>query len=291
MIVDFKVHFRNRAGDARSIDLRLDSQDFVQNDIAVAIYKGQFYEHELSLFMAMVLDDGDVAFDVGVNAGYFTALMGKLVGPSGLVVGFEPNPRLWELATHHATVNGVTLDLRRIGVCDSAGSVWFRDNGPDDTNGAFAHAGDNPEQTARRFAVQTDTLDNVVLGNGGAGLAGRLPKLIKLDIEGAEMAALKGAHRLLCAGALEFVSCEINGPQLHLFGTSAVEIRRLMLGYGFDTYLLDADGGMPRFVPPNVDIRASYVTNVLFARTACLAKYWPSVTVVPAAARLLETMR
>lgn len=282
MLKSIDVKFHTRHGEETVLKLRLDLNDYVQKDIAGTIYAGQFYEHELSRFMISVINAGDVVFDIGANVGYFTALAGKLTGPGGRIVSFEPNPRLWADILRHAEINGVAVDLVKKGVGDRIGTAQFRDNGEKDTNGALASDFDDPDQVSRRIEVEIDTLDNICARRPDIGT----PKLIKLDIEGCELAALKGAAKLLCDGALEFVACEINEGQMRFFGATQSEIRKLMLNCGFDTYLFDKDGDMPRFVPPNVDIRMRYVSNILFARTPRLAKYWPTVTFTPAAEAL-----
>lgn len=281
---DLVVQFKNPNGAEDTLRLRLNLEEFVQRDIWCQIQGGQFYEHELSVLLLRVLAPGDTVFDVGANTGYFTALMGRLVGPEGLVAAFEPNPRLLPMLRHHIAANAVNAEVIAAAIGGRPGTAEFRDNGPADTNGALATAGDNPDQISRRFTVTVDTLDDVRARDPRL----RRPKLVKLDIEGSELAALRGAHALLCEPALEFVVCEFNDSQLALFGASAGEIRRLMGAYGFDTYLLAPTGGMPVFVPPNVAIRMEYVSNVLFARTPALAKYWPWVTFLPAAAALAK---
>lgn len=63
--------------------VQLDRDDMAQRDVLAHFTHGQMYEHETSLLFLRVLRPGDVAIDVGGNAGYFTMLAAMLVGPQG----------------------------------------------------------------------------------------------------------------------------------------------------------------------------------------------------------------
>src|SRR5271157_4681471 len=53
----------------------------------------RFSEWELTetAFVLKSIKAGDVVVDLGANLGYYTTIMGKLAGPSGRVLAFEPN--------------------------------------------------------------------------------------------------------------------------------------------------------------------------------------------------------
>src|SRR5471030_1335956 len=56
------------------------------------IAAGRFYEPDVGEVFARVLRQGDTAIDVGGNAGFFTMLGAALVGSSGHMLSFEPDP-------------------------------------------------------------------------------------------------------------------------------------------------------------------------------------------------------
>src|SRR5262249_53966086 len=49
-----------------------------------------WYEWELAHKIRAACRPGMIAFDVGANVGYYTLLMSRAIGPSGLVYAFEP---------------------------------------------------------------------------------------------------------------------------------------------------------------------------------------------------------
>ena len=51
-----------------------------------------FYEPDLLYAFLHFIRPGDVCIDAGANIGYHTIFMSQLVGPTGLVLAFEPDP-------------------------------------------------------------------------------------------------------------------------------------------------------------------------------------------------------
>jgi FkbM family methyltransferase len=58
-------------------------------------------------YVARRLRPGQVAWDIGAQAGHLTLPMAEAVGPEGRVIGFEPNPRLAALAARNLALNGL----------------------------------------------------------------------------------------------------------------------------------------------------------------------------------------
>ena len=130
---------------------------------------------------------GDIAFDVGANAGAFAMQMSRQAGPRGTICAFEASPRIIG-RTHHNLVaagcHNVTLYHR---------AIWNR-------SGDFvhiaegSHLNDRVEQGAGGIPVPTLALDDFIAATGLS------PSFIKMDIEGAELDALRGSARLIAEG-------------------------------------------------------------------------------------------
>ena len=68
--------------------------------------------------LARLVKPGDVAYDIGANVGFFTVLLGRLVGPTGAVAAFEPLPPTAEALRKNAALNGfvhVTVFAHAVG--------------------------------------------------------------------------------------------------------------------------------------------------------------------------------
>ena len=131
-----------------------------------------------------IVRSGDCVIDVGANAGFYTLLASRLVGPMGRVVAFEPLPFNQVLLRRHLELNQVTNAIVfQEAVSDHEGKVRFKSSG----SHLMGHICDDGE-----LEVETVTLDRLWERDGLAP-----PQVIKIDAEGAETAVLRGAQSLL----------------------------------------------------------------------------------------------
>jgi len=127
---------------------------------------------------------GDVAFDVGANAGAFAMQMSRQSGPRGVICAFEASPRIIGRTQHNLVnsgCNNVTLYHR---------AVWHR-SGDVVHIAAGSHLNDRVEEGAGGVPVPTLALDDFIAATG------LHPSFIKMDIEGAEFEALRGSARMI----------------------------------------------------------------------------------------------
>lgn len=143
-----------------------------------------FWEPTVALAIRDHCRPGDVVFDVGCNAGGLALMMSRLVGPRGIVLAFEASPRIVD-KTHYNLVkagcHNVTLFHR---------AVWHS-TGALVNMAAGSHLNDRIEEGATGMSVRTVALDDL------AAAGDFRPSFIKMDIEGAELDALRGMPRLL----------------------------------------------------------------------------------------------
>lgn len=152
---------------------------------------------------------GDVVVDAGANIGYITALLARWVGPSGLVHSIEPIP-----ATHALLVRAVReLGLAQVrchacAVSDQAGEAVmeipdYPDGGENFYESRVVPAGEGSGRAVRQ-TVRLCTLDELAGGDRA-----RIT-FMKMDVEGHEAPALRGARRIL-EQARPALLVEING--------------------------------------------------------------------------------
>ncbi|MGO4411217.1 MULTISPECIES: FkbM family methyltransferase [unclassified Brevundimonas] len=206
------------------------------------------YEPSETEFVRAELREGDTFLDVGANIGWFTTLAAQIVGPSGVVHAFEPRNETRALLARSIVDNAIDdiVQLHDAIVSDRPGQsrlVWLEGgNNPGGTRvmSDVEMFGEGMAiQSARAIAVDDLNID------------GRL-SLIKMDIEGAEGLALKGARQTLARHrpiiltelydpALQFVSGMAIGDFGALVKDLGYEVRRLLDGKA-DEILADVDG-------------------------------------------------
>jgi FkbM family methyltransferase len=136
------------------------------------------------------LRPGDTFVDVGANVGYLSVVAASLVGSSGHVHAFEPNDRLGALLRDSARANGLGhLHVNETGLWSSSGSLVLR------VEPSSAHSYlrvDAADARPTDLRVPVTTLDDYL------DLHRRPPvRLVKIDVEGAELHVLRGALRCL----------------------------------------------------------------------------------------------
>lgn len=141
------------------------------------------YEPHQTVLFQRLLSEGDTVFDVGAHVGYYTLLSAVLVGPGGKVAAFEPDPENVRDLAAHVRINrleNVTVVAGAVG--RESGSARL-ELGPGSGRGRLSKEG--------TVEVRTVSLDDFVVETG------LRPRLVKIDVEGAEMPVLRGARTLL----------------------------------------------------------------------------------------------
>jgi FkbM family methyltransferase len=207
--------------------LRLDPDDqILTRDLCV---HGCTEEFETELVREAVRP-GDTVLDVGANIGYYTLHFAKLVGPTGRVFAFEPDPRNFALLRRNVAQNGYTnVTLVQKAVAAQTGPLRLYRNS--------ANRGDH-RVYASDAGRESIAIDAIRLDDFFADYRGRV-NFIKFDIQGAEAAAWHGMSQLLARqGALRM--CTEFWPRgLHLCGHDPQAYLHSVLNAGFEIRVID----------------------------------------------------
>lgn len=150
---------------------------------------------------------GDVVWDVGANIGFFTLISARLAGPEGRVVAFEPMPPNADALRANLAANQAdNVEVVELALGDSEGTAELQVY--DDPGWAKL---DTSADTAYKSGRPVSSLIEVPLSTLDRQLDDYPPpRLLKIDIEGGEVAALRGARRLLSEHR-PVVLCELHG--------------------------------------------------------------------------------
>ncbi len=145
-----------------------------------------------------LLDPKAHAIDVGAHVGLMSVIMALRVGAEGRVQSFEPHPVVYTvLQANAARLNEALgkdiIETRNMALSDAArqASLFLPEDWARNTGVARLDAGRN--SAGIPTPVDCRTLDDA---GDDAGLSGT-PELMKLDVEGHELAVLRGGPRTL----------------------------------------------------------------------------------------------
>jgi FkbM family methyltransferase len=152
---------------------------------------GSNYEAEVAHFLSKRIKPGAICFDVGANVGAYALQLSHWTGPTGKVVAFEPNPIAIQALTEHVQFNGFEriVDIEQAAVGSSSGNATMFVSGADGMSRMGAQ--NSLLDSTETIAVPITTIDDY------CARTGLEPDWILIDIEGFELAALRGAARTI----------------------------------------------------------------------------------------------
>ena len=150
------------------------------------------YEPKVIGTLRRHLKRGDTCVDVGGHIGYLTLFMAQIVGPEGNVVTFEPMPDNYELLEENIRLNdlkNVRLERTAVGENEMMGSLIFAAN--ERWSWTPSATGYGVVGEKKSINVPFISLDHYAMTQG------LYPRLIKIDVEGAELGVLRGAREMI----------------------------------------------------------------------------------------------
>lgn len=145
---------------------------------------------------------GDVVFDVGAGVGGEVRLLSRLVGPTGRVVCVEAHPRTYEYLTHTIRLNGLpNVTPVQAALAGVTGTVYLDDDEVNHVANGLVDRGTFAGGSGG-IAVPGCTLPVLVERTGVTRI-----DLLKMNIEGAELAALRAAQDCLPLVRHVAISC------------------------------------------------------------------------------------
>jgi FkbM family methyltransferase len=176
------------------------------------LWTSNFLEfEELNYVAKKILHEGDIVIDVGAHYGYITTILSTAVGTRGLVIAIEAAPHTVSRLRKQITLfcyKNVIIVPKAIGERSEIRPMLVSFEGRQDYQ-AVTFGKDKkipfPYFLAEEIMVRVTSLNIVV--NEYKIIS---PCLVKLDIEGGELPALKGATDLLQSANPPWLFVEIN---------------------------------------------------------------------------------
>jgi FkbM family methyltransferase len=191
------------------------------------------------------IQPGMRVLDVGANIGYFTLLFARLVGPTGHVYAFEPEPRNFDLLQRNIARNGytnITAVPKAVSRASGSQQLYKSPDNLGDHRLAYGAAG------REAVDVSVVALDEYFPAEARVDF-------IKVDIQGAECGALHGARALIARSAplrliTEFWPAGIRAlgddPEQYLTDLAALGFRLAVIAPGSRLQLVSLDGPAAR---------------------------------------------
>jgi len=200
-----------------------------------------FYSADIVALLKNVLTPGMVVVDVGANIGEVTLVSAQCVGNAGSVIAFEPVNVIANRLAEHVRIN----DLEQVVIIRDALGEAVKKRVPiyascgqdvsDEHQGLASLYGEGEDQEPIEF-VNITTLDETV-----ASLCLSRVDLIKIDIEGGELACLQGAENVLRRFRPMLV-VEVQAFSARQAGWDVSELFQYLHGLGYEFFTIGPRG-------------------------------------------------
>jgi FkbM family methyltransferase len=189
-------------------------------------------EHMFVRLLAEAIPPGGIVLEGGAHLGFVTVHAARAAGPEGRVITFEANPTVLGVLHENLAKNSVAdrVEVVPKALGEMAGRTRFYVSGGGEMSSLFA-----PAVASVPVDVEVARADEVITGP---------VDVVKLDIEGGELAALRGMQKLFDAPrpphAL-FLEC--NPELLARAGTSAEDLLAWLAAHRYEVEWIDEARG------------------------------------------------
>ena len=202
------------------------------------------FEPGETAFVERFLTPGMVVVDVGAHGGFYSVLARNKVGPSGTVIAFEPSPRERRRLALNLRLNRFR-DVRVVpsAVGETSGETdFYVVHGVETGFGGRRQ----PDVAGRveQISVPLTTLDATLEWLGVS-----VVDLLKIDVEGGELAVFDGAPTLLGTRPRPVVLCELSDERSVAWGHRGRAVHDRLAQLGFRWFTVELSGALVEAAP------------------------------------------
>lgn len=225
------------------------------------------HERETVAHFKQLVQPGMTVLDIGAHVGYYARLSSQLVGKDGRVIAFEPHPRNFQYLERN-TAQLANVERLQIALAEAEGQAELYDYLMMSASGSLNYdsqlrdvqiAQTSATDVAPRigkdfepqvYEVRTAQVDDLL---GELGIT--KVDFVKMDIEGAELGALRGMRRTIQQSPNLALLMEYNPLGLRAFGHEPLDVLAEVIDLGFHKLqIIEADGTLSDFTPKSTKI-------------------------------------
>jgi FkbM family methyltransferase len=224
----------------KDLKVRIYTHDVIGRDIYV---QGMFEKAECK-FVTNFLKQGMIFFDIGANLGQYTLFGAKRVGNNGRVHSFEPSSRMFSELKFNVELNNLSniCILNNVAVSEKEGTAKLSKYEPGGE--VFGSLGNQNWAESSKSIIGHEEVRTIILDKYIKEHNINHIDLIKMDIEGAELLALRGAYQLLHQAKAPTIILEIADVNTDGFGYKAMNIWDYLESLGYRMHCLDKHGSI-----------------------------------------------
>ena len=214
--------------------------------LALSISHYGTYEELESKIMEEKIEMGNIVVDVGANIGLHTLNMARIVGNTGQVFAFEPDPSNFEILKKNVKINNyknIILEQKAVG--DKHGRTTLYQSDHPGKHRIFPQT----EQAKGQVQVELTNLDNYF----DFDMIDKI-NFIKIDVEGLEFSVLKGMKNILKNSKKIKILFEFMPENTMEVGFTPIELLNYLTSNDFKLYCMDDKTKKLLYVSNNEEI-------------------------------------
>lgn len=207
-------------------------------------------EPDLWEYLRSAVGPAEQVLDIGSFLGVYAIVMARWSGPRGRVLAFEPSPGSGTILQRHLRMNGQAdrVSLVRSAVGAEPGTLELREYDDPYRNAVAITPPDNIHRGLTRVPVTT--VDEICASRGF------VPTLMRIDVQGFELAVLRGARETIRQGRGRLrIVLEVHPQLWGNYGADAAQFDALLADLGLRAVPLLL--GAPRY-QPDEHVRLEY---------------------------------
>lgn len=176
------------------------------------------------------IKEGDIVIDVGANIGYYTLIFAQLVGKTGKVFAFEPEPKNFEILKKNIEINNYqNVVVEQKIVSDTSGMIKLFIA----EQGIVGHRIQQKTNSQKFIEMESIILDDYLKK---LNLSDKI-NFIKIDVEGAEPKVLEGSKEILETSSNLKIFTEFNREDIKKYNYNPENILLLLSKNNFKFFL------------------------------------------------------